>query len=820
MKLTDIRIGAPLLQIETRIFHTTPRKPTAFERVILSMADRFGADDRFNDIPLERLFVDVLGVADPSPLVTPTLTELIALDVIRCTSDIEALDTLILRDIEITERGYRMIAEDMLPAKSMQNDEVFFYDPINQRLLPESQAKAYRPAPPAVSVDATVFEDVFPEDQIRSNIQSGAFRWFGATSQIESLESQSVQIFWKDTLCSVECDNGELAIVSKDEGLSTYIRSLDCDTVYGRFVEPVFGKHDLPIETFPEIDVEALKQANSDILPVSYVLSDWPESARIVIPNSDHVASLIPEQAPPQQVTLHYHDQSDLDDIHFEWNENHDGCKLRIKATHPDPDCLMLTEKHEIRCRQLRVMHGEYDLQLLVACRNKINSDNELINRHLGPLSSRIDQSVSLDDHSVVVLWEGEALYRRNLLRRLAQTNNLRSEVIKGFYAGLSHVERIVGSVDRNAWNEALLGYLCESIDSCEVFEWKLNGIFLETLSKYGPFSKKHTLALVQSLSEKVPLPHNLDELKEISTYFRTIDSDWTPDFPSRLMTPEIIQKVIEGFPGPLDPVLLSEGNGFFGAVSSLRDCYEKICKILGEKGVDGLVDDDDYVALIKAQPDVGLADLAHSWASEMESLSSALVDYGPVLTGTRLETIDGKVTEIGRWAAKLVGALAKNIHSVYVFDTSALIAQPRIVASISPNELFVVTKRVIDELDDKKLDETLRPSVAEAVRNLRRIRKEQIQFCDGDMSLLPKDYRMKGDNLILSVAVRFRKHKPTLITNDNNLSLKAQAEGIAVMTSEEFDMRKRPKPQLNDQVHRGHAQNSKGKSGKNRGRK
>jgi predicted ribonuclease YlaK len=50
----------------------------------------------------------------------------------------------------------------------------------------------------------------------------------------------------------------------------------------------------------------------------------------------------------------------------------------------------------------------------------------------------------------------------------------------------------------------------------------------------------------------------------------------------------------------------------------------------------------------------------------------------------------------------------------------------------------------------------------------------------------------MKGDNLILSVAVRYRKHRPVLVTNDKNLALKAKAEEIASMSVDDFDKRSR----------------------------
>ena len=55
-------------------------------------------------------------------------------------------------------------------------------------------------------------------------------------------------------------------------------------------------------------------------------------------------------------------------------------------------------------------------------------------------------------------------------------------------------------------------------------------------------------------------------------------------------------------------------------------------------------------------------------------------------------------------------------------------------------------------------------------------------------MSLLSPDYRIKGDNLILSVAVRFRNQRPILLTNDKNLTLKAKAENIETMSVNDLE--------------------------------
>ena len=112
---------------------------------------------------------------------------------------------------------------------------------------------------------------------------------------------------------------------------------------------------------------------------------------------------------------------------------------------------------------------------------------------------------------------------------------------------------------------------------------------------------------------------------------------------------------------------------------------------------------------------------------------------------------------------------------------------QPDILRGFAANELAIVSKRVIDELDDLKRQEDLRPQIAKVVGNLQSLPDEQIRFEDGDMSLLGPDYRMKGDNLILSVAVRFRDHHPVLVTNGTNLSLKARAERLTAMSAGDF---------------------------------
>ena len=814
MKLSDIRIGVPLLRLETRIFHATPRKPTAFERIVLGMTERFAQNASFNNIPVERLFIDVLCVSDPGPLVTPTLSELMALDVIRCMGDIEALDTLILRDIEITERGQKMIAEDMLPAKSMQNDEVFYYDPIRQKLLSESESKAFRPVKPKLSVDSSVFEGVFPEELIRSNIISTRYRWFSSASHIERVESLSVETLWKDVPCTIEVDSGVLRVLSNNQSVSDYLASIESDESYSRFIEPTFDYHSLPVEDLPELNDADLGQIGADIQTISQAFAAWPRDARFVIPGPNYDRESIPEQAPAHQAIVLY-EESHFTGISIEWNSERSGCKILINALHPLPHSLLVTDRDNLICRNINAKYGNEPRNVIVACRIPTRQSDSPLSEAISNLSVLVNSSDKISDQNALIFWQGEARFLKDHTHRLANSTFATHEIVQEYFSTLSDVERLNGRANRDAWLKNLWDILSGRLVQSEEIDLKDAEQLIKALAENAPYPANMVSELLGVVVAGVKQPQSPDELGQLTAIIRILDQDWSPTYPSKLFTRELTRSIVEQFPA-LDPRIISIQNAPFDSLRVLHQVHESLCQMIGSGGLDRLANDDDYISLIKYTKGFALSECAHTWTSAMDSLISVLEDVS-VLKGTQLSACNEKIIEITQWTSKLIGSLDPRIRSVYVFDTSALIEHPQIVAEASQGELFVVTKRVIEELDDKKLNETLRPSVAEAVRNLRNLSKDHIQFCDGDMSLLPADYRVKGDNLILSVAVRYRKHKPVLITNDNNLSLKARAEGLEAMSAESFLKRPRMRPQNVTGKDRDRPQGQKGNQGKQR---
>ncbi len=65
---------------------------------------------------------------------------------------------------------------------------------------------------------------------------------------------------------------------------------------------------------------------------------------------------------------------------------------------------------------------------------------------------------------------------------------------------------------------------------------------------------------------------------------------------------------------------------------------------------------------------------------------------------------------------------------------------------------------------------------------------KRDVNMVLADMSLLPDDFNKKSpDNMILTVALKYKNENPILLTSDNGLQVKAKGLKIATITLKEF---------------------------------
>lgn len=186
-----------------------------------------------------------------------------------------------------------------------------------------------------------------------------------------------------------------------------------------------------------------------------------------------------------------------------------------------------------------------------------------------------------------------------------------------------------------------------------------------------------------------------------------------------------------------------------------------------------------DYIPIKSDKVKLFLANTPHidniSEASKTISSGSASVT---VVDKIDLSKFERKRTEIVSYK--------KNI---YVIDTNVFVNCPDIISKIGDDYSIAMAAKVVDELDKMKikLDEQGKRNAEKAIRNINNTRRD-IMFELSDVSLLPSDFDKKSpDNMILSVAMKYKDENPILLTSDNGLQVKAKILGFKTISLKDF---------------------------------
>ncbi len=147
-----------------------------------------------------------------------------------------------------------------------------------------------------------------------------------------------------------------------------------------------------------------------------------------------------------------------------------------------------------------------------------------------------------------------------------------------------------------------------------------------------------------------------------------------------------------------------------------------------------------------------------------------------------------GGKTDLSRFEKKKI-EIQPTKKNYYIIDTNVFINFPEILSRIDARYPIILSTTVIDELDKMKIrSEQYKKNAATALRLLNQENNRKIIYETAEASLLPADYnRRSPDNLILSVALKYKDENPIMMTSDNGLQLKCKALGIATITLKAF---------------------------------
>lgn len=125
-----------------------------------------------------------------------------------------------------------------------------------------------------------------------------------------------------------------------------------------------------------------------------------------------------------------------------------------------------------------------------------------------------------------------------------------------------------------------------------------------------------------------------------------------------------------------------------------------------------------------------------------------------------------------------------------YIIDTNVFVNCPDIINRISSEHSVILSAKVADELDKMKvkLDGRGKQNAEKALHNLNNIFSREVIYEFADTSLLPNDFDKRSpDNMILSVALKYKDENPIMLTSDNGLQVKSKMFNINTISLKNF---------------------------------
>lgn len=158
------------------------------------------------------------------------------------------------------------------------------------------------------------------------------------------------------------------------------------------------------------------------------------------------------------------------------------------------------------------------------------------------------------------------------------------------------------------------------------------------------------------------------------------------------------------------------------------------------------------------------------------------------------IETENIKVKIVGKIDLSKYQRTKKEIQpqkkNYYIIDTNVFVKYPDIISKIDKKYPIILSAKVTDELDKLKikLTEQDKLNAEKALRILNNENSHEIIYQLADVTLLPDDFDKRSpDNMILSVALKYKSENPIMLTSDNGLQLKSKILGITTISLKNF---------------------------------
>ena len=790
--IDKIKVSIPIFKIRSLVTHFTPRKPTVFEETLVDLVNQYGNDSRYRQANLEHFLQEILCIPDVEDMVRPSLEDLIVNPrVLKCGKDSSSLEHIRIGDLSLTKTGREMLVKGYLPAEEAQHEIEDFYDPIKMKLCSNSNVTfSRRNEPGELKIDEDNFTDVFPQDLISKSIRKRDFGWLTNQTEIREIARSSSTTYWHELSGDIKVSlDGRISFEFSDTDYRDYFKHLQRDWVQD-FLSSIFKSQEASFAHDETLNFQEISSEISQVLNPRDIVNEFKstENETHFVTYCDSVQHFITPQANCLVVCFGHEPEDPANWI--EWNDESNGALVFLGKGSPIKNCRYLNSaRGNVFVNNFRLTFNNECLTIPLAY--SLKKDSQAINLDL--LYNLLDKTITKarDPEAVLIqlFWQPGDVVWKTLFDKYIKTapGDLAEKVttIESYVQRLLHIR---GDKKFDTWikdtHDLILMHLRENQGSYQINEVRK---CLEIINK--PYLVRWRSELLRELIGTIKTPEDLETLWKLLDLFRETDEAKAFLFPSHLFSTKVLSEFLAKF-----------SDDDFGEFLKDRTELETILAKL--KRVENLLKQavacplDRFTSLSQFQNSVkkvelgGVIELCHTWQTEYEKLVSQLAATCSFKAMEPIERIHANVVEYAVFVKNFANQVPRSFTRIYVVDTNVFVDDPQILSKFSSSDYIVVSKKVIDELDGFKKRKGIQDQARQAMKQILSFKNQnprKIHFEESNPLLLPRDYHNSADNLILSVALKYKLSNPILLTSDKGLTLKATAEKIRAKSLFEF---------------------------------
>ena len=846
MEISSISFSKPYIKYDSIVYHFTSRKSIAIEWVILELINRYSNDNEYGSISIKTILENMLFIPDTDSLVLPSIIELINLRALESDFYINentSLSSISLSQIRLTDSGKELQAKGLIPGKEAEDIVSFIYD-ISENIFELYDDKLkFDNSPKGIkfadddSEDNDDFEeeddddfekddvdfeedddnyDIFDFNKAKSILEElknkNKFSWLQPTSEIRDIDKGNSITLWKNSNDKINLlEDGKIELIDRKNN----------DDFNKLLIKKINNVETLQNNYNDDLDLYDFNYGNFGKILNVYETSRIYEKLKNILSNKDFV--IVNKKLYRDKIKTNSNLLLVFGSDDFSIDIKDKKMTLHIEDDMILENCIALNkDKTNVCISNFRVHNDFGDGVISLGYSISYQIDFNEISSNLINKYQEKDVRILL----IYLMIGGIEVFRNKVLDLFNMFD------IKDFNAAVEFMHNIVSNakdlkLDNNQ-SENIINYILLNNNKIILIkDIKL----LTSYLKYLFNSKTLESSLILKLGINIIKRNNIksidyndlntlfDYLKQIKAEIKDIDSVSKNLYQNAFI--DMMKKYMSDTEYRFEEFSSIEKsiNSFANNIKSIEESLElKRGDIYNNISASSL--SPKIIEYYKTSKD------NDKILNNLNNINRILKDISSKLDITEENfknngIINAALDSIKSAVYKFNDKSINNFSKVYAVDTNVLLNEPKIFDYIDSKTLFIIPITVIEELDKlkEKSDEDMKFKAREAIRNIEaNNNKANIRKEDYDNSILPEGFdKNKNDNKILATAIKFLVKDIILITDDNNLKVKADSQNIKCISLEEFKKNNLNKKDANQNII--NKNNKKNKKKKNKKR-